>query len=147
VEEAIRRNAGIRRSRLKPLIRWGGGAEFVAMFQVIFNAISASEMAALPVELQMELLAEFQMSGDLDPSRFGLVSRDGKNLHRYRTKDHRIYFERLEDRLIVHRVLHKNTVRDFLFRSKLPLPEEDKELGKHGGFWKLIEEGERSGKA
>ncbi len=129
------------------MIRGSGRAGLALMFQVIFNAISASEMAALPVELQMELLAEFQTSGDLDPSRFGSVSRNGKNLHRYRTKDHRIYFERLEDRLIVHRVLHKNTIRDFLFRSKLPLPEEDQELGKHGGFWKLIEEGERSGRA
>ncbi len=117
------------------------------MFQVIFNAISAAEMASLPVELQMDLLAEFQAEGDLDSSKFGSVSRGGKKLLRYRTKDHRIYFERLDDRLIVHRVLHKNTVRDFLFRSKLPTLEEDKELGKHGGFWKLIEEGEQSGKS
>jgi hypothetical protein len=43
----------------------------------------------------------------------------------------------------VHRVLHKNTIRDFLFRSKLPMAE-DEQLEKSSGFWKLIEEGERT---
>jgi hypothetical protein len=44
--------------------------------------------------------------------------------------------------VLVHRVLHKNTIRDFLFRSKLPMAE-DEQLQKHAGFWKLIEEGEQ----
>ena len=107
-------------------------------------------MAALPKDLQLDLLAEFQVLpdnlDDLDPSKFGVIERDGKRLLRCRTKDHRIYFERTEDGITVHRVLHKNSLRDFLFRSKLPIGE-DEQLGNKDDFWKLIEAGENSRKA
>jgi mRNA-degrading endonuclease RelE of RelBE toxin-antitoxin system len=115
------------------------------VFQVIFNALSAAEMAALPKDLQLDLLAEFHiLPEDLDSlgsGSFGKVQREGRTLHRYRVKDYRIYFEKHPEGLLIHRVLHKNTIRDFLFRSSLPL-DEDEELGKNGSFWKLIEEGE-----
>jgi hypothetical protein len=42
-------------------------------------------------------------------------------------------------------VLHKNTLDDFLFRSNLPL-SEDEAAGKSKTFWKLIDEGEKSGR-
>jgi len=120
------------------------------MFQIIFNELSAAEMAALPKSLQLELLAEFQILPEdldnLDSSRFGVIEREGKKLHRYRAKEYRIYFERTPEGIRVHRVLHKNTFRDFLFRSKLPLAEDD-QLGKNREFWKLlIEQGERTRK-
>ena len=72
-----------------------------------------------------------------------MIEREGKKLHRYRAKDYRIYFERSPEGVTVHRVLHKNTLRDFLFRSKLPMAEDD-QLGKTREFWKLIEQGERT---
>jgi hypothetical protein len=119
------------------------------MFQIIFNELSAAEMAALPKTLQLELLAEFQILPEdldnLDASRFGVIEREGKKLHRYRAKEYRIYFERTPEGIRVHRVLHKNTFRDFLFRSKLPMAEDD-QLGKNREFWKLIEQGERTRK-
>ena len=119
------------------------------MFQIVFNEISAAEMSALPKELQLDLLMEFEiLPADLDEQgdgeRFGAIERDGKRLLRYRAKDYRIYFEKAPEGVIVHRVLHKNTIRDFLFRAKLPMPAEDAELGKQKGFWKLIEEGEKA---
>src|SRR5688572_16832546 len=102
-------------------------------------------MAALPKELQLDLLAEFQVLpedlDDLDRDKFGVIERDGKRLFRYRAKDYRIYFARSDEGLTIHRVLHKNTIRDFLFRSKLPMPEEDAALGQRREFWKLIEAG------
>jgi mRNA-degrading endonuclease RelE of RelBE toxin-antitoxin system len=117
------------------------------MLQIVFNEISAAEMSALPKELQLELLAEFQFLPEdldnLDQERFGLVERDGKKLFRYRTTDYRIYFERRDEGVTVHRVLHKNTIRDFLFRTKLPMTEDD-QLGQQKGFWKLIEEAEKA---
>jgi mRNA-degrading endonuclease RelE of RelBE toxin-antitoxin system len=118
------------------------------MFQIIFNQLSAAEMAALPKTVQLELLAGFQILPEdrLDASRFGVIEREGKKLHRYRAKDYRIYFERSPEGVTVHRVLHKNTLRDFLFRSKLPMAEDD-QLGKTREFWKLIEQGERTRKA
>ena len=119
------------------------------MFQIIFNELSAAEISALPKKLQLELLAEFQILPEdldhLDSERFGLIEREGKKLYRYRAKDYRIYFEKTDEGVTVHRVLHKNTFRDFLFRSKLPMAEDD-QLGKNREFWKLIEQGERTQK-
>ena len=119
------------------------------MFQIIFNELSAAEMTALPKSLQLDLLAEFQILPEdldnLDASRFGVIEREGKKLHRYRAKDYRIYFERRPEGITVHRVLHKNTFRDFLFRSKLP-GSEDQALGGTREFWKLIDEGKKTRK-
>ena len=120
------------------------------MFQIIFNELSAGEMSALPKTLQLDLLAEFQILPEdldhLDAKRFGVIEREKKKLYRYRAKDYRIYFEKRDEGIIVHRVLHKNTFRDFLFRSKLPMAEDD-QLGQTREFWKLIEQGERTRKA
>ncbi|MEI7958150.1 MAG: hypothetical protein WCI40_03510 [Verrucomicrobiota bacterium] len=120
------------------------------MFQIVFNEISAAEMSALPTDLQLDLLAEFQILPEdldsLDPERFGKIERDGKTLYRCRAKDYRIYFEKAAEGVTIHRVLHKNTIRDFLFRTKLPMVEEDRTLGEKPGFWQLIEEGAKSRK-
>lgn len=52
------------------------------MFQIVFNQISAGEMAALPKEMQLDLLAEFQFLPEdldqLDGENFGTIERDGK---------------------------------------------------------------------
>ena len=117
------------------------------MYQIVFNEISAADLAKIPKEVQLELLAEFQFLPDnldhLDSKAFGVIEREGTKLYRYRANDYRIYFQRSPEGIVVHRVLHKNTIRDFLFRSKLPLAE-DEQLEKSSSFWKLIEEGERT---
>jgi mRNA-degrading endonuclease RelE of RelBE toxin-antitoxin system len=116
------------------------------MYQIVFNEISAAEMTKLPKKLQLELLAEFQFLPEnldhLDSKAFGVIKREGKKLYRYRAHDHRIYFARVPEGILVHRVLHRNTIGDFLFRSKLPLAE-DEQLEQSPGFWKLIEEGKQ----
>ena len=120
------------------------------MFQIIFNELSAAEISALPKKLQLNLLAEFQILPEdldhLDSKRFGVIEREGKKLYRYRAKDYRIYFAKTQEGIKIHRVLNKNTFRDFLFRSKLPV-SEDQQLGKTREFWKLIEQGEKTRKA
>jgi mRNA-degrading endonuclease RelE of RelBE toxin-antitoxin system len=119
------------------------------MFQIIFNELSAAEMSALPKKMQLDLLAEFQILPEdlnrLDAKHFGVIEREGKKLYRYRAKDYRIYFAQTPEGITIHRVLHKNTFRDFLFRSKLPVAE-DQQLGKTREFWKLIEQGEKTRK-
>src|SRR6476620_5088493 len=119
------------------------------MLQIVFNEISAAEMAALPKEMQLDLLDEFHFLPEeiesTDEAKFGVVERDGKRLFRYRAKDYRIYFERGPEGITVHRVLHKNTLRDFLFRTKLPTGE-DEQLKERREFWNLIEQGERTRK-
>ena len=119
------------------------------MFQIVFNELSAAEMAALPKKLQLDLLAEFQIMPEdleqLDLQRFGVLDREGKKLYRFRAKNYRIYFEKTAEGITVHRVLHKNTLRDFLFRTRLPTGEDD-QLRETREFWNLIEEGERTRK-
>ncbi len=116
------------------------------MFQVIFNSLSASEMSALPKDLQLDLLAEFQVLpedfGQCEEEKFGVIRRNGRTLYRYRCLDYRIYFESHAQGILVHRVLHKNTLRDFLFRSELPMTE-DEQVADATAFWNLIDEGSK----
>ncbi|MBM3838033.1 MAG: hypothetical protein FJ398_08710 [Verrucomicrobia bacterium] len=111
-------------------------------FQIIFNPISAAELAKMPRELQLFILGEFRglphevLTTELE--RFGKLERDGKVLHRFRLGDYRVYFERHELGLVVYRILSKNTLKDFLFRSSLPTGE-DAALQDNPKFWELIE--------
>ena len=111
-------------------------------FQIIFNPTSASELSKMPKELQLQILGEFRglpqevMSTDLE--RFGRLERNNKLLHRFRLGDYRVYFERHELGIVVHRILSKNSLKDFLFRSSLPIGE-DEALQKNPKFWELIE--------
>ncbi|MEM1157113.1 MAG: hypothetical protein AAF649_05095 [Verrucomicrobiota bacterium] len=112
------------------------------MFQINFNDISSAEMSLLPKMLQIEILTEFQVLTadfiDKHPDRFGTLTRGDQTLFRYRSNDYRIYFEKFENGIQIHRVLHKNTMKDFLFRTNLPLAE-DEILQNHPGFWELID--------
>ncbi len=118
------------------------------MYEIVFNEISAKEISALPTLQQLELLNEFRVSPDdlenLDDERFGILQRDGRSLFRYRAHDLRIYFSVEERRVMVHRVLHRNSFRDFLYRGGMRVSEEDEELARSGGFWELIDEGENT---
>jgi len=111
-------------------------------FQIIFNPTSAAELSRMPKDLQLDILGEFRglpqevMSTDLE--HFGKLERAGKVMHRFRIGDYRIYFERHELGVVVHRILSKNTLKDFLFRSSLPVGE-DKALEENPKFWELIE--------
>ena len=78
--------------------------------------------AGMPVTRRGKILPEDL--DHLDNSRFGVIEREGKKLYRFRAKDYRIYFEKRDEGITVHRILHKNTLRDFLFRSKLPTSED-----------------------
>ncbi len=112
-------------------------------FQIIFNPTSAAELARMPKELQLHILGEFRglpqevMSTELE--RFGKLERTGRTLHRFRLGDYRIYFERHELGVVVHRILSRNTLKDFLFRSSLPIGGEDEALQQNPKFWDLIE--------
>jgi mRNA-degrading endonuclease RelE of RelBE toxin-antitoxin system len=112
------------------------------VFQIIFNPTSAAELARLPKELQLQVLGEFrglpQEVLQTDLERFGKLWREGKTLHRFRLGDYRVYFERHELGVLVHRILGKNTLRDFQFRSNLPIGE-DEALQEDPRFWELIE--------
>lgn len=115
------------------------------MFQIIFSDLSAAEMARLPKMLQLEIMSEFQViPEDLEAGgggeKFGVLSRGSETFYRFRTKDYRIYFQKLDAGVLVRRVLHRNTLQDFLFRANLPVGE-DEALQGNAAFWRLIDEG------
>ncbi|MGV3774782.1 MAG: type II toxin-antitoxin system RelE family toxin [Verrucomicrobiales bacterium] len=111
-------------------------------FQIIFNPTSAAELAKMPKELQLYILGEFRglplevLASDLE--RYGKLERAGRMLHRFRIGDYRVYFERNELGVLVYRILSKNSLKDFLYRSNLPL-REDEALQENPKFWDLIE--------
>lgn len=119
------------------------------MHQIVFNEISASEVSAIPTLVQLELISGFKVDEDFltgkkeDPS-FGMVERDGKKIYRYRAGEYRIYFTMEDGAVIVQRVLHADSLKDFLFRSGMGAGSEDQKLGNSRSFWKLIEAGEQA---
>ena len=93
------------------------------------------------VDARQTLPGEFRPNPtdpNADPENFGKLHREGRDLYRYRTKEYRIYFERTAAGLFIHRVLHKNTLKDFLFRTKMPMAE-DEILQKVPEFWEFID--------
>jgi mRNA-degrading endonuclease RelE of RelBE toxin-antitoxin system len=111
-------------------------------FQIIFNPTSAAELAKMPRELQLHILGEFrglpQEVLKSEPNHFGELERAGKTLQRFRLGDYRVYFERHELGVVVHRILSRNTLKDFLYRSNLPIGE-DEALQQNPKFWEMIE--------
>jgi hypothetical protein len=114
------------------------------VLEIVFNELSAAEMSQMGTMEQLELLDQFHVQKSdlehLDGDKYGLIERDNKKLYRFRTRDWRIYFEVKDGAVIVHRVFHKGTLSDFLFRSKMPVAE-DEALAQSKHFWKLIDEG------
>ena len=114
----------------------------MAPFQIIFNPTSASELARMPKDLQLHILGQFRgLPQELqrEDAHWGTLARQGRSLIRYRLGDYRVYFERHPLGVVVHRILSRNTLKDFLFRSSLPT-REDEQLQDNPGFWELIEQ-------
>jgi mRNA-degrading endonuclease RelE of RelBE toxin-antitoxin system len=113
----------------------------VTPFQIIFTPTSAAELARMPKELQLQILGEFRglpqqvISTELD--EFGKLERGGRTLHRFRVGDYRVYFERHELGVLVHRILSRHTLKDFFFRSGLKV-EEDEALQQNPKFWEMM---------
>ena len=111
-------------------------------FQIIFTPVSAAELARMPKELQLQILGEFRglpqqvIGTELD--EFGKLERGGRTLHRFRVGEYRVYFERHELGVLVHRILNRHTLKDFLYRSGLKVPE-DAALQENPKFWEMIE--------
>jgi len=109
----------------------------VTPFQIIFTPTSAAELARMPKELQLQILGEFRglpqqvISTELD--EFGKLERGGRTLHRFRVRDYRVYFERHELGVLVHRILSGHTLKDLFLRSGLKV-EEDEALQQNRQF-------------
>jgi len=118
-------------------------------FQIIFTPASAAELARMPKELQLQILGEFrglphQVLGT-ELEEFGKLEQGGRILHRFHLGDYRVYFERHDLGVLVHRILSRHTLKDFLFRSGLKTGE-DEALQENPKFWELIESAKTSAK-
>ncbi len=117
-------------------------------FQIIFTPLSAAEVARMPKELQLQILGDFRglpqhvLEGELED--FGRLESDGHVLHRFRLGDYRVYFERHKLGVLVHRILSRNTLKDFFFRSGIKTGE-DETLQENPKFWELIESAKSTG--
>lgn len=111
--------------------------------QIHLTKTAATEISALPKLLQLEVLSDFNnLPENLDSennTKIGKIQRDGRTIYRFRAGEFRIYFSPSEHGILIHRIVHKNTLQDFLYRSNLPLGEEDSTLADNANFWKLIE--------
>ena len=113
------------------------------MFQVTFSDQSLAELSKLPTLEQLEVigplsrLAESSLKNPREP--LGSFSRKGKTVFRLRSGDYRMYFQRSGQTLHTVCILHKNTLTDFIYRTKLPVSEEQL-VEQHSSFWKYIEE-------
>ncbi len=122
----------------------------MSAFQVIFTPTASAELTRMPKELQLEILGDFRglpqhlIAGEEES--FGKLESDGHTLHRFRVGDYRIYFERHKLGVLVHRILSRNTLKDFLFRSGLKTGE-DEALQENPKFWQLIEAAKASEKS
>ena len=100
----------------------------------------------MPKNLQLEILGRFrgfpQDVRSKDLAKFGKLERNNRELYRYRLGDYRVYFERCELGVVIFRILNRNTLKDFLFRSSLPTGE-DEALQENPKFWQLIEESQK----
>jgi hypothetical protein len=119
-------------------------------FQIIFTPASAAELARMPKELQLQILGGFrglpQQVRGTELGEFGKLEQGDRTLHRFRVGDYRIYFERHDLGVLVHRILSRHTLKDFLFRSGLK-SDEDEALQENPKFWELIESAKTTAKA
>ncbi len=112
------------------------------MFQVTFSDQCLTELKKFETLEQLEVigplsqLSESQLNDPREP--LGSFSRGKKTMYRLRSGDYRLYFER--DGITLHTVciLHKNTLTDLIFRTKLPISEEQL-VEQHSSFWKYLE--------
>lgn len=112
------------------------------MFQVTFSDQCLGELRKIETLEQLEvigplsLLTEFQLNNPKEP--LGSFSRGKKTVYRIRSGDYRLYFER--DGITLHTIciLHKNSLTDFIYRTKLPMSEEQL-IEQHSSFWKYLE--------
>jgi mRNA interferase RelE/StbE len=112
------------------------------MFQVTFSDQSMSELNKLAKLDQLALigpLSTLTPAELADPHEpLGRLKRGRKTYYRLRSGEHRIYFEVKGDAVHTHYILHSNTLTDFVFRTKLPITEEQL-VEQQTSFWKYLE--------
>jgi mRNA interferase RelE/StbE len=112
------------------------------MYQVTFSDQSMQELNKLEKLDQMEVIEPLSAltATDLANPRepLGRFKRGSKIYYRLRSADHRIYFAVNGESLHTYCILHKNSLTDFIFRTKLPITKTQL-IEQHTSFWKYLD--------
>ena len=112
------------------------------MYQVNFSDQSMHELNKLDKLTQMEVIMPLGSltASDLANPRepLGRFKRGRQTFFRFRSGEYRIYFRVEGDSLHTDYILHSKTLTDFIFRTKLPISEEQL-VEQHSSFWKYLE--------
>ena len=112
------------------------------MYQITFSDQSMRELAKMDAREQMQLLEPISnlTANDLAHPRepLGKFHREGITYYRLRAGNHRIYFELRGETFYSHYILDKNSLADFIFRTKLPISDQQM-VEQHQSFWKYLE--------
>lgn len=112
------------------------------MYQVTFSDQSLRELnkldklAQLAVVEPISRLTPADLANPREP--LGRFSRGGKLFYRLRAGDFRFYFTVTGETLHTHYILQKASLEDFLFRTKLPVSEQQL-FEQHSKFWRYLE--------
>jgi mRNA interferase RelE/StbE len=112
------------------------------MYQVTFSEQSMRELNKLDTLAQMAVvdpisrLTPEDLANPREP--LGRFSRNNKVFYRLRSGDFRFYFDLNGDTIHTHYILHKDSLEDFLFRTKLPVSEQQL-FEQHSKFWRYLE--------
>ena len=113
------------------------------MHQIVLSDSATAELSQIDKLKQLEIVTEFSRlrkeTTDAGKGGISAIQKGGRTIYRCRFKDYRIYFEKNSDQLVVHHVLHGNTLRDFFVRSNLDIQNDD-EFEESAKFWKFIEQ-------
>lgn len=113
------------------------------MHQIVLSDSASAELSELGKLEQLEIVSEFSRlrKSEIAQGQQGIseIRKGTRTVFRCRYKDYRIYFEKQADQLVVHHVLHGNTLRDFFVRSNLDV-QNDEEFEKSAKFWKFMEQ-------
>lgn len=113
------------------------------VYQLNFSEQSLAEINKLDVSAQLHMIDCLSTLSDQafkdHSADLPKIQRDGASFFRIKIDNFRVYLESREDgHLFCHYILPQHTLSDFVFRSKLPISEEQM-IEQHSSFWKYVD--------
>lgn len=112
------------------------------MYQVTFSEQSMGEIRKLDMAEQLSLIDQLSSLTDKafkEQKGLQKVQRDKSVFYRIKIGSMRIYLEPQSDNILAcHYIIPQHTLTDFIFRSNLPISDEQM-IEQHSSFWKYID--------
>ncbi|MDR2720788.1 MAG: cytotoxic translational repressor of toxin-antitoxin stability system [Puniceicoccales bacterium] len=113
------------------------------MYQLTFSEQSLTEIDKLDMDARLRMIERLSSLSDQafkeQSNHLQKVQRNGVSFFRIKVDSFRAYLEpRSDGQLFCHYILPQHTLSDFLFRSKLPISEEQM-VEQYSSFWKYVD--------